>query len=61
MTATWVAPAVTIGGALFGGSKASKAAKNQAKAQNEAAHRQWEYDKDLWGMSKEKMIFTEKL
>ena len=56
MTATWVAPAVTIGGALFGGSKASKAAKSQARAQNEAAHRQWEYDKDLWGMSKEKMI-----
>ena len=56
MTATWVAPVVSVAGGLIGGSKASSAAKKQAKANNEAAYRQWEYDKDLWGMSKEKMI-----
>ena len=56
MTATWVAPAFSIGASIFGGMKSSSAAKKQARAQNEAAYRQWEYDKDLWGMSKEKMI-----
>ena len=29
MTPAWVAPAVSIGGAIFGGSKASKAPKSQ--------------------------------
>lgn len=56
MTPAWVAPAVSIGGAFLGGRQASKAAKNQAKTANEAAYRQWDYDKDLWSMSKEKMI-----
>lgn len=56
MTATWVAPAVSIGMGIIGGRKASSAAKKQAKAQNEAAERQWGYDKELWAMNKEKMI-----
>jgi len=56
MTPAWVAPVASIAGGLIGGSKASSAAKKQARANNEAAYRQWEYDKDLWGMSKEKMI-----
>ena len=44
----------TIGG-LIGGSKAAKAARQQAEMMNEAAHRQLYYDVSLWEMSKEKI------
>ena len=55
MSPSWVAPVIGIGSAIFGGMKASSAAKSQAKAQNEAAWRQFEYNTELWEMSKDKL------
>jgi len=55
MSPSWVAPAISIGTSIFGGMKASSAAKKQAKAQNEAAWRQFEYNTELWEMSKDKL------
>ena len=45
---------------IIGGRKASSAAKKQARAQNEAAQRQYEYDLKAYGMDKEKMIANHK-
>ena len=55
MSPSWVAPAISIGTSIFGGMKASSAAKKQAKAQNEAAWKQFEYNTELWEMSKDKL------
>ena len=50
-------PALISGGAsIIGGMKASSAAKKQAKEQNKAVQRQFEYDTELWNMSKDKRI-----
>jgi len=53
--AAWIPAAVTIGASIFGGRKASSAAKKQAREQNKAAQRQFEYDTELWEMSKDKL------
>lgn len=47
--------AISIGGSLLGGSKASSAAKDQAKASNEATERQHEYDLQAYEMAKQKL------
>ena len=51
----WIGAAIGIGASIFGGMKASSAAKKNARAQNEAAQRQFEYNTDLWEMSKDKL------
>ena len=51
----WVGAAIGIGASIFGGMKASSAAKKQAREQNKAAQRQFEYDTELWEMSKDKL------
>jgi len=52
----WVGAAIGIGASIFSGMKASSAAKKNARAQNEAAQRQFEYNTDLWEMSKDKLV-----
>ena len=54
-------PALISGGAsILGGMKASSAAKKQAREQNAAVQRQFEYDTELWNMSKDKRIADHK-
>ena len=54
-------PALISGGAsIIGGMKASSAAKKQAREQNAAVQRQFEYDTELWNMSKDKRIADHK-
>ena len=50
------AAGIGLVGSIIGGNKASKAAKDQANMQNEAAERQFEYDTDRWEMEKEKIL-----
>ena len=47
--------AISIGGSLIGGSKASSAAKKQAEAANDATERQHEYDLIAYDMAKQKL------
>ena len=47
--------ALSIGGSLIGGSKASSAAKKQAEAANDATERQYEYDLQAYDMAKQKL------
>ena len=50
-----IGAAVTIGGAILGGRKSDKAAKEVANAQNEAVDKQYEYDKELYKLNQEKI------
>ena len=50
-----IGAAVTIGGAIWGGKKQEKAAKDAAKAQNEATDRQYEYDLELYKLNQQKI------
>ena len=43
-------------GSLIGGSKSASAAKKQARLQNEATQRQFEYNTKLWEMGKERTV-----
>ena len=53
----WLIPTlITVGGAIYGGSKASNAAKQQANLQNEATQRQLEYDTEAWEMKKDQLL-----
>ena len=57
ITAAVAVPALISGGAaVLGGMKASSAAKKSARKQNEAVQRQFEYDTELWNMSKDKRV-----
>jgi hypothetical protein len=47
---------INLIGGLIGGNKSASAARSAANAQNEAAHRQLEYDTELWGMNKDKIL-----
>ena len=47
---------VSVVGSIIGGNKASKAAKQQAQANNEATERQYEYDIEKWELDKESII-----
>ena len=53
-------PAVAIGaavvGTVIGGQKQASAAREQAENQNEATERQYQYDTELWEMTKERII-----
>ena len=59
MEMNWIPAAigavVSIGGAIIGGNKASNAAKDTIKAQNEATDKQYEYDKELYKLNQEKI------
>ena len=58
MESQWVGVAMAaagIGLSLYGGKKSADAAKDQARLQNEATERQYEYDVDLWNMTKERI------
>tara|TARA_R100001463_G_scaffold80954_1_gene135413 strand:- start:7232 stop:8116 length:885 start_codon:yes stop_codon:yes gene_type:complete len=46
---------IGAGASIIGASKSSSAAKKQAELQNEAIERQYEYDTQLWQMSKDKL------
>ncbi len=48
--------AIGIGGAIIGGNKQAKAAKEEAENRNEATERQYQYDTELWDMTKERII-----
>ena len=50
-----VAAAVGAVGSFIGGKKSAKAAKTQAKLQNEATEKQFEYDNKAYDMTKEQM------
>ena len=50
-----IGAAVTIGGAIIGGRKADKAAKDAANLDNEAKDRQYEYDLELYKLNQEKI------
>ncbi len=47
--------AISVVGGIISGNKASKAAKKQAQAQNEATERQLAYDTELWEMNIDKI------
>jgi len=53
-------PAIAIGasvvGSIIGGNKQASAAKEEAENRNEATERQYEYDTELWEMTKERII-----
>ena len=51
-----ISAGINVIGGMIGGSKAASAARSQAEAQNAAAQRQLEYDTELWGMNKDKII-----
>ena len=51
----WIAAGVSVVGSIFGGKKSSDAARDQAEAQNDAARRQLEYDKELYHMNIDKI------
>tara|TARA_R100000458_G_scaffold18483_1_gene16103 strand:- start:1340 stop:2395 length:1056 start_codon:yes stop_codon:yes gene_type:complete len=46
---------IAAAGSFIGGKKAASAAREQAELQNEATERQFEYDTELWEMSKERL------
>ena len=50
-----IGAAVSIGGAIIGGSKSSKAAKDAAEKSNEATDRQYEYDLEMYELNQEKI------
>ena len=50
-----VAAAVGAVGSFIGGKKSASAAKKQARLQNEATERQFEYDNKAYDMTKEQM------
>ena len=56
----WFWPALAIGasvvGSVVGGQKQAKAAREEADNRNEATERQYEYDTELWEMTKERII-----
>ena len=45
----------SVGGSIYGGSMQANAAKQQAELQNEYAHRQYQYNLDMWGMKKNQL------
>ena len=47
--------AISIGGAIIGGKKTEKAAKDAAKTQNEATDKQYEYDLELYRLNQDKI------
>ena len=55
MPFNWLGAAVSVVGGIIGGNKASKAAKQQAQAQNAATERQLAYDTELWEMNIDKI------
>ena len=48
--------AAPIVGGIIGGNKQAKAAKEEAENRNEATERQYQYDTELWEMTKERII-----
>ena len=50
-----IGAAVSIGGAIIGGRKADKAARDAADRSNEATDRQYEYDLELYKLNQEKI------
>ena len=50
-----VPAAISIGGAIIGGKKTEKAAKDAAKTQNEATDKQYEYDLELYRLNQDKI------
>tara|TARA_R100001594_G_scaffold102349_2_gene137082 strand:+ start:988 stop:1893 length:906 start_codon:yes stop_codon:yes gene_type:complete len=50
-----VSAGISVVGSIIGGKKASDAAKDQARANNEATERQFEYDKQLYKLNQEKI------
>tara|TARA_Y100001963_G_scaffold58346_1_gene81619 strand:+ start:1034 stop:1915 length:882 start_codon:yes stop_codon:yes gene_type:complete len=50
-----VPAAISIGGAIIGGRKSENAAKDAARAQNEATDKQYEYDLELYRLNQEKI------
>ena len=51
----FIAPAISIGASILGGSKSASAARSQANANNEATQRQFEYDTKKHEMDGEKL------
>ena len=51
-----VGGALALGGAILGGNKADKAARQQTQAANEASERQLHYDTQRWELTKDKII-----
>ena len=50
-----IGAAISIGGAIIGGRKADKAAKDAANRSNEATDKQYEYDLELYRLSQDKI------
>ena len=50
-----VLPAIGIGTSIWASNRAASAARDQADLQNEAVDRQFEYDTELWEMTKERI------
>jgi len=48
--------AIGIGGSIIGGNKQASAAREEAENRNEATERQYQYDTELWEMTKERII-----